>query len=272
MRFDSWRDFLAAQAAQPYFREIRRFVEAERRGWWTPTTPAATATKDGPPIAVYPPPADVFRFTETALDQVKVVILGQDPYCGPGQACGLAFSVRKGVRLPPSLRNVFTELRADVGPAAAFRPQSSWWSSSGDLSPWTKQGVLLLNTALTVCAGQPGSHAAEWQPFTDAAIRTVISSASCRPHFVLWGSHARRTFDRATAWRLRRLSDLQDRGQPTGIIVVKCVDNDVTYTHSAHPSPNSADRGFFDSRPFTRANVALRIKNGPDCWVDWRLP
>src|SRR5690606_19947249 len=165
---------------------------------------------------VYPPEPEVFAALHlTPLAQVKVVILGQDPYHGPGQAHGLCFSVRSGTVLPPSLRNIYRELHDDLG----IDPPRS-----GDLTAWARQGVLLLNTTLTVRGGQAGSHQGKgWEMFTDQVIRTV----SAKPDvvvFVLWGAHA------------RKKKALIDR---TRHVVIE----------SAHPSPLSAHNGFFGSRP-----------------------
>lgn len=176
---------------------------------------------------IYPPKDQWLRALElTPLEQVKVVILGQDPYHGPGQAHGLAFSVPPGEKLPPSLRNICKELAAD---GAAPR-------LTGDLSDWAAQGVLLLNTVLTVAAGQAGSHQKRgWEEITDA----IVAAVAARPEpsvFILWGSHAQA--------KARRIPAL---GPGTRHCVIE----------SAHPSPLSAHRGFFGSRPFSRANAFL---------------
>ncbi|GGD60589.1 uracil-DNA glycosylase [Erythrobacter arachoides] len=188
---------------------------------------------------VYPPRADRFRaLALTPLDRVKVVILGQDPYHGPGQAMGLAFSVPAGVKPPPSLVNIFKELEADCGIA---RP------AHGDLSGWARQGVLLLNTALTVEAGKAGSHArAGWAAVTDAVVQAVAAREEPSV-FILWGSHAQ-----AKAARVAGL-----RAGPHLRI------------ESPHPSPLSAYRGFFGSRPFSRANDFLGAHGRGG--VDWAL-
>ncbi|RVQ67852.1 uracil-DNA glycosylase [Croceicoccus ponticola] len=177
---------------------------------------------------VYPPRADWLRALElTPLDKVKVVILGQDPYHGPGQAHGLAFSVPDGVKLPPSLRNVYKELEADCGVVPA---------DGGDLTHWAEQGVLLLNNALTVEAGSAGSHQKRgWDAITDACVAAVARRE--KPSvFILWGSHAQA--------KARRVSEL---GPGTRHCVIA----------TPHPSPLSAHRGFFGSRPFSRANDFL---------------
>lgn len=186
--------------------------------------------------AVYPPRNEVFAaLALTPPEKVRAVILGQDPYHEPGQAHGLAFSVRDGVRFPPSLRNIFTELQADLGTAAP---------RSGDLTAWAQQGVLLLNTVLTVEAGKAGSHKdLGWQTFTDA----VFASLSSLPHpvaFVLWGAHAQKKAPIAAASPYPRL-----------------------VLQSPHPSPLSSYRGFFGSRPFSAVNRFLEAHGEtPICW------
>lgn len=174
----------------------------------------------------------------TPLDRVKVVILGQDPYHGPGQAMGLSFSVPEGVKIPPSLRNIYTELESDLGIA---RP------GSGDLTSWAQQGVLLLNTSLTVEAGQAGSHAGRgWEAITDACVAAVAA----RPEpsvFILWGAHAQT--------KLERIPEI---AAPRHLVIA-----------SPHPSPLSARRGFIGSRPFSRANAFLE-ETGRGA-VDWRV-
>lgn len=183
--------------------------------------------------AIYPPREQRFRaFELTPLDSVKVLILGQDPYHGPGQAHGLAFSVPEGVRKPPSLANIFKEMASDLG----IDPLAS-----GDLTRWARQGVLLLNTALTVEGGKAGSHAGRgWDAITDAAIAAVASRGTPAV-FILWGNHAQA--------RARRIPALAD--SPTGPHLV---------IESPHPSPLSAYRGFFGSRPFSTANRFLADK------------
>jgi len=212
-----WNPVLRGEFDEPYWRELQDFVAAERS--------AGT---------VYPPDAQVFAALHlTPLSMVKVVVLGQDPYHGPRQAHGLCFSVREGVTIPPSLRNIFRELHDDVGVAVAH---------SGDLTAWAGRGVLLLNTTLTVRAGQAASHQGHgWERFTDQVIRAV-SSKPDPVVFILWGAHA------------RRKRNLIDTARHTVI-------------ESAHPSPLSAHNGFFGSRPFSRANAAL-VAAGRDP-IDW---
>ncbi len=185
---------------------------------------------------VYPAAEHVFQaFAATRWETLRVVILGQDPYHGPGQAHGLSFSVGPGVPLPPSLRNIFRELQDDLGvPPAAH----------GCLAGWAEQGVLLLNASLTVRAGQPNSHAGlGWSGFTDELLRQ-ISAGKPRCVFILWGNFA------------RRKAELLDVRHPR--------------IETAHPSPLSARHGFFGSRVFSRCNQALR--DGGLEPIDWRLP
>jgi len=214
-----WNPVLRGELAKPYWAQLQAFVAAER---------------DQHPV--YPRHEDVFAALHlTPLSGTKVVILGQDPYHGPGQAHGLAFSVQPGVPAPPSLRNIFKELRADLG----IEPPRD-----GCLEPWARQGVLLLNTTLTVRGGAAASHQGRgWEVFTDEAIRAVAAKPE-RVVFILWGAAARRK---------RALVD------PDRHVVLE----------SAHPSPLSATNGFFGSRPFSRANAAL-LEVGRQA-VDWRL-
>lgn len=202
-----WRDLLDTEELQPAWARLQKFLDAE----------AADQT-------LYPPPDQ--RFTALSLtppEAVKVVILGQDPYHNVGQAHGLAFSVTPGSKLPPSLRNIFKELQSDLGCPPP---------SSGSLLPWARQGVLLLNTVLTVRAHSAASHAKKgWEPITDAAIAGLSEQ---HPHlvFVLWGSPAQ-----------KKQSLINARH---------------TVLTSVHPSPLSAHRGFLGSRPFSQANAALQ--------------
>lgn len=215
---ESWAPVLEPVLATP---------EARRLGGWL------RAEEEGGKL-VYPPRGQRLRALElTPLDTVKVVILGQDPYHGPGQAHGLAFSVPDGVKVPPSLVNIFKELKADCGVEPA---------AGGDLTRWAEQGVLLLNNALTVEAGQAGSHQKRgWDAITDAAVAAV--AARTEPSvFILWGSHAQ--------GKARRVPEL---GAQTRHCVIA----------SPHPSPLSAHRGFFGSRPFSRANEFLVAHGRP---------
>lgn len=221
-----WNPVLAAELAEPYWAELQAFVAAERSA--------------GP---VFPPKEEVFAALHlTPLASVRVVILGQDPYHGPGQAHGLCFSVRSGVVAPPSLVNVFKELESDLGIARA---------DHGNLASWAAQGVLLLNTTLTVQGGAANSHQGRgWETFTDAVIRAVAAKQE-RVVFVLWGASARKK---------KALIDSVGGGGAAGHMIVE----------SAHPSPLSAHNGFFGSRPFTQVNAALAaVGRGA---IDWRLP
>ncbi len=215
---DSWRAELDSALRTESFRKLQDFLEKEYSS-----------------RRIFPPREDLFSaFRLTAPDKVRVLILGQDPYHDDGQAHGLAFSVRPGVRFPPSLRNIFQERLDDLGIPVP---------SHGSLESWAKQGVLLLNTVLTVRAHEPASHKKHgWEEFTDAVIRTVVSRTS-PVVFVLWG---------APAQKKKRLIDT------TRHIVLE----------SAHPSPLSAYRGFFGSRPFSRINEALRAHGFAE--IDWR--
>lgn len=221
---ESWRAALEPVLAKPVSRALGGFLSAEE---------AAGKT-------IYPPRGSRLAALErTPLDAVKVVILGQDPYHGPGQAHGLAFSVPEGVAIPPSLRNIFKELESDLGiPPAAH----------GNLSRWTAQGVLLLNNALTVEAGQAGSHQQHgWEEFTDAAVAAVAARAEPSV-FVLWGSHAQ-----------KKAARVLGLGPDSQHLVLR----------SPHPSPLSAYAGFFGSKPFSRANTFLEA-NGRGA-IDWRV-
>lgn len=255
MRFDTWQGFLIAQRQLPYFRELSDFVTAERVAH-----------------TIYPPAADVFNFTLTPLRDVKVVILGQDPYHGVGQAHGLAFSVRHGIACPPSLRNIFIELENDVQIAPSAHKVGGKFTFCGDLTPWTQLGILLLNTALTVRAGQPGSHLEQWRAFTDEGLRMVLDSADVAPHFILWGSHAKRAVERVIGQLLTFTPHWLAFEQLNTLNIRRLGHNlrPPTATYSPHPSPHSADRGFFGSRPFSRANEALRLRGIAP--IDWRLP
>ena len=265
MRFDTWAEFLDYQRRQPYMRGISEAVKAERH------IAAGPRRVTDPPANIYPAPEDVFRFTATPLTDVKVVILGQDPYHQPEQADGLAFSVREGVAPPRSLQNILRELADDVSVKKHANGTAKSVPYFGDLTPWTHQGVLLLNTALTVRRGEAGSHCGIWQPFTDEVIRAVCDSATVAPHFILWGKHAKAAFERVIG-RLRMFESAPDGAEIRRNVQVSRTRSRIfTATYSAHPSPLSADKGFFGSRPFSRANLALTLNNPGCAPVDWRL-
>lgn len=191
--------------------------------------------------AVYPPPKNIFRaFELTPFNKVEVVILGQDPYHGEGQANGLSFAVAEGTRLPPSLQNIFKEIESDLGDS---KQGPTLLKKSGDLTRWATQGVLLLNATLTVRGSTPGSHQGKgWEAFTDAAIKALSDK---REHlvFILWGNYAR-----TKGAHIDRKKHL--------------------VIESPHPSPFSAYNGFFGSKPFSKANEYLKKhKKKP---IDWQ--
>jgi uracil-DNA glycosylase len=214
---ESWKRQLEPEFEKDYFKTLTDFVKKSYTG-----------------ASIYPPPKDIFRaFDLTPFDQVKVVILGQDPYHGPRQANGLAFAVHEGVPTPPSLQNIFKELESDQGHPTDRNP---------DLSRWAKQGVLLLNATLTVQAGKPGSHQKKgWEEFTDAAI-AALNRDKKGIVYILWGNYA------------RQKGAFLDR---TNNLVLE----------SPHPSPFSANNGFFGSRPFSKANTYL--KQSREATIDW---
>ncbi|CAB4784097.1 unannotated protein [freshwater metagenome] len=215
-----WQDLLAHETTTPYWSTLQNFVAAERQ------------------VAnVYPPLGATFHaFALTAPTEVRVVILGQDPYHSQGQANGLCFSVANGVKIPPSLRNIYKELHADLGIAP---------STSGDLTSWARQGVLLLNATLTVRQDGAGTHQGHgWEVFTDAVVRTLGSQKSPIA-FVLWGAFARNKKSLIT--------------QPQHTII-----------ESVHPSPLSAHNGFIGSKPFSQINQALRANGSAP--IDWQIP
>ncbi len=219
MTSNDWDPVLRSELAEPYWAELQAFIEDERRR--------------GP---VYPPQPDVFAALRlTSLAETKVVILGQDPYHGAGQAHGLCFSVQPGIAMPPTLRNIFRELHDDLG---CTPPQD------GSLEQWARSGVLLLNTTLTVRAGAAASHQGRgWETFTDKVIEAVDAKQN-GVVFVLWGAAS------------RRKKTLIDAARHVVI-------------ESAHPSPLSAHNGFFGSRPFSRTNDALRRFGSRP--IDWCL-
>ena len=215
-----WNPLLRQEFAEQYWAELQGFVQQER--------------KLG---AVYPPEEDVYAALHlTPYADVKVLILGQDPYHGEGQAHGLCFSVRRGVAVPPSLQNIYKEMQSDIGLAPP---------SHGNLESWAGQGGLLLNAVLTVRASQAGSHRNRgWETFTDQVIR-MVNNKKERVVFILWGAFAQKK-------------------KPL-------IDSNRHYViETPHPSPLSAHRGFFGSRPFSRANTAL-LEAGRS-GIDWGLP
>jgi len=218
---ESWLETLGDEFEQPYMGDLRSFLAAE----------LAAGRR------FFPPADRVFNaMWLTPFAAARVVILGQDPYHGPGQAMGLCFSVPPGVPQPPSLQNIFKELASDLGVPPA---------SSGDLTPWAERGVLLLNAVLTVSARTPGSHAGKgWERFTDRAV-AELSSRRDGIVFLLWGRYA----------------------QQKGEIVDRSRHHVLT---AAHPSPYSAAHGFFGCRHFSRTNALLEADGREP--VDWRLP
>ena len=218
---ESWREALADQFAAPHMQGLKAFLEAEK-----------AAGK-----RIFPKGSEYFRALDlTPLAQVKVVILGQDPYHGEGQAHGLCFSVQPGVRTPPSLGNIYKEMESDLGIARA---------GHGFLEHWARQGVLLLNSVLTVEMGRAASHQGKgWELFTDAIVRLVAQKEE-PVVFLLWGAYA------------QRKAGFVDQSRH---LILK----------SAHPSPLSAHNGFLGSRPFSQANAFLEAQGRGG--IDWALP
>jgi uracil-DNA glycosylase len=216
----SWKQALKDEFKKPYFKQVVQHIKTERLQG----------------KVIYPPGPLIFNaFSKTPLDKVKVVILGQDPYHGPGQAMGLSFSVPDGVTPPPSLVNIFKELQEDTGLAIP---------NTGNLTKWAEQGVLLLNASLTVRAADPMSHAKiGWHNFTDTVIST-ISHENKKVVFILWGKFAQEK---------KKLIDNKKH-----LILT-----------AAHPSPLSAHNGFFGSRPFSKTNEYL-MQNGLDP-INWAV-
>lgn len=217
---NSWKELLIDEFGKPYFFELKKFLEEEKQHY-----------------VVYPPGPFIFNaFNLTPLPKVKVVILGQDPYHGQGQAHGLCFSVPRGIKPPPSLMNIFKELNQDLGIPV---------SQHGNLESWALQGVLLLNTTLTVRANQPLSHQQKgWETFTDAVI--ALLSARCSGLvFLLWGRHAQ--------------------------VKESLIDTKKHYIlKAAHPSPFSAHNGFLGCHHFSKTNQLLRDQGLSA--IDWKLP
>ncbi|MDQ0008941.1 uracil-DNA glycosylase [Luteibacter jiangsuensis] len=217
----SWKERIGDYLDRPEMRALSAFLREEKARGKT----------------IYPPGPDIFNaFAHTPFDKVRVVILGQDPYHGPGQAHGLSFSVRPGVRVPPSLQNIFKEIENSLG---IPRPDH------GCLTPWADRGVLLLNAVLTVEAGQAGSHQGKgWEGFTDAAIDALNREREGLV-FMLWGSHAQKKGQLIDGRRHKIL-------------------------RSVHPSPLSAHRGFMGCGHFAQANAYLESRGEPP--IDWSLP
>lgn len=230
----SWKAVLAHEFDKSYFRELTAFVKDEYLNGG----------------AIYPKPKDMFRaFDMCPFDKVKVVILGQDPYHGPGQANGLCFAVNPDVEAPPSLKNIFKEIESDLGSTKQSGEESykvqrkESGEFDGDLTRWARQGVLLLNATLTVRGNQPGSHQKKgWEEFTDATIKALSDQ---REHivFMLWGNYARNKGAHI------------DRSKH---LVLEC----------AHPSPFSVHNGFFGCKHFSKANKYLRDYGLGE--IDWR--
>lgn len=218
---ESWKAPLAAEFASPYMADLKAFLLKQK--------------EEG--RRIFPRGAEYFRALDlTPLDEVRVVVLGQDPYHGDGQAHGLCFSVQPGVRIPPSLVNIYKEMEADLGIPPARH---------GFLEHWAKQGVLLLNSVLTVEMGRAASHQGRgWERFTDAVIR-IVNEQEKPVVFMLWGSYAQ-----------KKASFVDQRKH----LIIR----------SAHPSPLSAHNGFLGSRPFSKANSFL-VSHGREP-IDWRLP
>ncbi len=216
---NSWKQVLSEEFRLEYFFKLKEFIISEKNKY-----------------KIYPPGSEIFSaFNYTLFDKVKVVILGQDPYHGKGQANGLCFSVKDGITKPPSLKNIFKELQNDLGYPVPV---------SGNMEKWAQQGVLLLNATLTVRAGQAGSHQNKgWENFTDAVIK-ILSEKKENLIFILWGAFAQAK---------EKLIDASRH------YIIK----------SAHPSPFSADRGFFDSHPFSRTNEFLKKAGVKE--IDWSL-
>lgn len=214
---NDWQGELEEEFRKPYYAKLREFLKEEYGS-----------------REIYPPMHDIWTaFELTPYEQVKVVILGQDPYHGPGQAHGLSFSVKTGVRKPPSLRNVFKELQSDIG---CGEPED------GMLTGWAQQGVMMLNTVLTVRAGEANSHRGHgWETLTDEVIKK-LSEREKPVVFVLWGKPAQQK---------KKLIDLSRHA----------------VVESPHPSPLSAKRGFFGSRPFSKVNEQLREWGEEE--IDW---
>lgn len=216
---DSWKKVLIDDFNSLYFQTLSKFIKDEYKKQ-----------------IIYPNPKDIFKaFDLCPFDDIRVIILGQDPYHGPGQANGLAFAVSQDISIPPSLRNIFKEIESDLG----YETENK----NGDLSRWAKQGVFLLNSTLTVRKDNPGSHQGKgWEDFTSSVI-SKLSKEKENLVFILWGAYA------------REKGSIIDKSKHLVI-------------ESPHPSPFSADRGFFGSKPFSKTNEYLRKFNKKE--IDWK--
>jgi len=217
---NGWQEVIGEELEKPYFHKLRAFVEEERSDQ-----------------EVFPPEQDVFNALKYSVyPATNVFLLGQDPYHDNGQAHGLCFSVRPGIAPPPSLVNIFKELKSDMGCSIP---------NNGYLVPWAEQGILMLNAVLTVRAHQPNSHKGKgWEVFTDAILKKV-NEKSDPVVFVLWGGYAQKKRELITGTQH-------------------------TIIQSAHPSPLSARSGFFGSKPFSAINAALKSAGKPE--IDWQIP
>ncbi|MBD3918056.1 uracil-DNA glycosylase [Paenibacillus sp. PR3] len=220
MMQQDWKDKLKNELTQPYYEQLMTMLDEQYEG-----------------ESIYPAREQLFQALEyTPFEQTRVVILGQDPYHGPGQANGLSFSVPIGIPIPPSLRNIYKELQADVGCEVP---------DHGSLDAWAKQGVLLLNSVLSVRDGKPNSHKGlGWERFTDAVI-AALNERETPVVFILWGSYAQQKAAFINTYK-------------HGVIA------------SVHPSPLAAHRGFFGSKPFSKTNEMLTSWGQPP--IDWRIP
>ncbi len=215
----SWSQLIDEESTKPYYRELQSFLKSERKKY-----------------EIYPPEKEVFSaFELTPFDKVKVVVLGQDPYHGEGQAHGLSFSVKKGIKVPPSLANIYKELKADQGIEIP---------NHGNLKNWARQGVLLLNTVMTVRKAEANSHQGKgWEIFTDRVVE-ALSTQKSDLVFILWGGPSQKKASKVNPDHHHLIL-------------------------SPHPSPLSSYRGFFGSKPFSRTNDFLR-KSGKEP-IDWSL-
>jgi uracil-DNA glycosylase len=216
---ESWKEVLMDEFQKDYFVDLKEFLQEEKKSY-----------------TIYPPSSLIFNaFDKTPFDKLKVVILGQDPYHGPNQAHGLCFSVTKGEKIPPSLRNIYKELNSELGCEIP---------NHGNLEKWAEQGVLLINATLTVRAGQAASHQKKgWETFTNSVIK-IIAKEKQNVVFILWGNYAQ---------------SKQEFIDENKHCIIK----------SVHPSPLSASRGFFGSKPFSQTNNYLKSKNLPI--IDWEI-